>query len=107
MIRHLLNSSVDVYRATHADDGRGGRTSTPTKVGTIRARVAQPSATERLVAAERGAVLEYVAHVLHGADVRRGDELDHGGVRRLRVQAVVEDSSQTYKRLELQVVEGA
>lgn len=106
MIRHLLNASLDVYRDTFTNDGRGGRTSTMAKVGTVRARVAQPSATERMVAAELGAVLEHVVHVEHVADVLRGDELDTGGARRLRVQAVVSDSSATYKRLECQVVEG-
>jgi SPP1 family predicted phage head-tail adaptor len=107
MIRHLLNAGVDVYRATFTDDGRGGRTSTLAKVGTVRARVAQPSAAERAVAAQLGAVLEHVVHVEHVADVERGDELDTGGPRRLRVQSVVIDSSSTYKRLECQVIEGA
>lgn len=107
MIRHLLNSSVDVYRATFTDDGRGGRTSALAKVGAVRARVSQPSAEERMVAGQRGAILEHVVHVMNVEDVRRGDELDHGGPRRLRVQGVVEDSSATYKRLECQVVEGA
>lgn len=107
MIRHLLNASIDVYRATLIDDGRGGRSSTVAKVGTVRARVAQPSATERAVAAEMGAVLEYVVHVEPDADVARGDELDTGDARRLRVQAVVSDSSATYRRLECQVIQGA
>lgn len=106
MIRHLLNASLDVYRATFTDDGRGGRTSALAKVGTVRARVAQPSSQERAVAAQLGAVLEHVVHVMRAADVQRGDELDVGGARRLRVQSVVEDSSLTYKRLECQVVQG-
>jgi SPP1 family predicted phage head-tail adaptor len=109
MIRHLLNVDVDVYRDEFADDGRGGQTRTTpdTPTSTVRARVAQPSAEERAVAAQLGAVLEHVVHVPYSADVQRGDELDAGGPRRLRVQAVVNDSSRTYKRLECQVIEGA
>jgi SPP1 family predicted phage head-tail adaptor len=107
VIRHLLNANVDVYRATFTDDGRGGLTKSMANIGTVRARVAQPSSQERAVAAQLGSVLEHVVHVLHEADVQRGDELDTGGARRLRVQAVVEDSSTTYRRLECQVIEGA
>jgi hypothetical protein len=107
MIRHLLNASVDVYRSTYTDDGQGGRTSSVAKVGAERARIAQPTAQERAIAAELGAVLEAVVHFELAADVQRGDELDDGGARRLRVQSVVSDSSRTYKRAECQRIEGA
>lgn len=107
MIRHLLNASVDVYRPTFTADGRGGRTRSMAKVAMIRARISQPSSAERAIAAQLDAVLEHVIHVLPGADVSRNDELDVGGPRRLRVQAVLWDSSRTYWRLECQAVESA
>ena len=46
MIRHLLNSTLTVYRKTYADDGVGGRTATLASVGTVRAQVCQPGAQE-------------------------------------------------------------
>ncbi len=106
MIAHRLNSTLTVYRATYADDGAGGRTKTFASVGTIRAQVNQPGATERLAAAQLGAELSHVVHTIFTADVEEGDELDAGGPRRLRVRAVLNDSRETYKRLECEVVQG-
>lgn len=106
MIAHRLNSTLTVYRATYVDDGAGGRTKTSAVAGTIRAQVNQPTAQERLAAAQLGAELSHVIHTTFGADVERGDELDAGGARRLRVRAVFNDSRETYKRLECEVVQG-
>lgn len=108
MIRHLLNANVDVWRASFTSDGRGGRTRTMAKVGTIRARVRPlPKMLEERVAGEMGELEFYVAYVLADADVRREDELDTGLARRLRVLSVVKDSTSTYKRVEAQLVEGS
>lgn len=107
MIDHLLNSTATVYRATTAADGRGGRTSTFASVGTVRAKVGQPSQAEGVTAGQDGANLLTPVHVAYSADVRRGDELDTGGPRRLRVVAVVSDSRRTYKRADCEVIQGA
>jgi SPP1 family predicted phage head-tail adaptor len=106
MIGHLLNSTVTVYRATYVTDAVGGRTKTFAEVDTVRAMVAQPGAEERNAAAQRGAELDHVIYVEHGANVERGDELDNGGARRLRVTSIVTNSRATYARLECQVVQG-
>lgn len=106
MIGHLLNTTLTVYRAAYVADGRGGRTRSTNEQGTVRAKVDQPSAAERMVAGQMGAALDYVVHVANSADVQRGDELDEGGTRRLRVRSVVQDSHATYKRLECEVIEG-
>jgi SPP1 family predicted phage head-tail adaptor len=106
MIGHLLNSAVTVYRPAYVADGRGGRTETTAAVGTLRAKVDQPSATEQMVAAQMGATLTHVVHVAYEADVRRDDEIDVGEGRRLRVLAVVSDSHRTYKRVECRVIQG-
>jgi SPP1 family predicted phage head-tail adaptor len=105
MIRHRLNETVTVYRASFVDDGAGGRTKTFAEVGDIRAQVNQPSAQERLAAAQLGAELSHVVHTTYGADVERGDELDAGLARRLRVRDVMHDSRRTYYRLECEVVQ--
>lgn len=106
MIGHRLNSVLTVYRTTWAADGAGGRTPTEVSQGTIRAQVSQPSAEERATAQQLGANLAYVVHTSASADVERGDELDDGGTRRLRVLAVLQNSRATYKRLECEVVQG-
>lgn len=103
MIRHRLNRTLTVYRKTYAADGAGGRTATFASVGTIPAQVNQPSAEERMVAAQAGANLTHVVHAPYGANVERGDELDAGGPRRLRVLAVITNSRRTYSRLECEV----
>lgn len=105
MITHLLNSTVTVYRPAHAADGRGGRTSTFASQGTVRAKVGQPSQAEGVIAGRDGAMLLTPVHLAYAADVRRGDELDTGGARRLRVVAVVTDSRTTYKRADCEVVQ--
>lgn len=106
MIGHLLNTTLDVYRPSFTPDGRGGQTETIASVGTIRAQVNQPTAEERMVAAQNGANLTHVVHTTFGADVERGDELDEGGARRLRVLAVITNSRHTYARLECEVTQG-
>lgn len=106
MIGHRLNDTLTVYRAAYVADGAGGRTKTFAEAGTIRAQVSQPTAAERQVAAQVGALLTHVVHTTYGADVERGDELDTDGPRRLRVVGVLHDSRRTYTRLECEVVQG-
>lgn len=104
MIRHLLNKTLIVYRPSYATDAVGGRTRTRVQVGTVRAQVNQPSAAEREVAAQLGAMLTHVVYTLTSANVERGDELDADGTL-LRVLAVVTNSRRTYARLECEAVQ--
>lgn len=106
MIGHLLNSTVTVYRPGYTSDGAGGRTKTFTQTGTVRAKVGQPFSQELMAAGQLGAHLTHVVHVAHGADVQRGDELDVGEGRRLRVLDAIHDSRLTYTRLDCQAVQG-
>lgn len=106
MIFHLLNSSAVVYRPSFTADGRGGRARSVSVVGTVRAKVSQPTAAEREEAARLGAELRHVVHMEASADVRRGDEIDTGSGRRLRVVDVVTNSRETYLRLECEGVQG-
>ena len=106
MIGHLLNTAVTVYRASYVADGRGGRTRSTASQGSIRAKVDQPFGMERMVAGQEGDTLTHVVHVAYGEDVRRGDELDIGDARRLRVKNVVSDSHGTYRRLECEEIQG-
>jgi head-tail adaptor len=106
VIGPLLNTTVTVYRPAFVADGRGGRTQTFASQGTVRAKVGQPAQVEGIIAGRDGAMLLTPVHVAFAADVRRGDELDAGGTRRLRVVAVVNDSRETYKRADCEVVQG-
>lgn len=106
MISHRLNAVLTVYRSSYVDDGAGGRTRTFAEHGTIQAQVSQPSAQERLTAAQLGANLVAIVHTTHGADVERGDQLDDDGGRRMRVTSVVTNSRKTYKRLECEETQG-
>jgi SPP1 family predicted phage head-tail adaptor len=97
-IARLLNRSAEVWRDTRVPDGMGGWTSGRSKVGTVRCRISQPSATERLAADQNGTDLSHVVYLLPTADVRRGDELRNAG-RVFDVKAVYEPSvSDVYLR---------
>lgn len=77
-VARLLNTQVTVWRRTRVDDGMGGGLETWAQVGTLRARLAQPSATERVVADQSQARLTHVVYLPADSDVRRGDELRQG-----------------------------
>ncbi|MFI8830545.1 head-tail adaptor protein [Streptomyces afghaniensis] len=97
-LARLLNSSAEIWRDTRVSDGMGGWVSGWAKVGDARARFSQPSAAERVVAAQNGADLSTVAYLLPAADVRRDDELRRGA-EVYEVLAVFEPSVPgTYKR---------
>lgn len=93
-----------MWRRTFTADGSGGRTATWAQVGTVRARVSQPSAAERTVAAQSGAVHTHAIYLLPDADVRRGDEL-RGEGQRFEVHAVFEPSATVYRRADCQEVQ--
>ncbi|WP_017601648.1 head-tail adaptor protein, partial [Nocardiopsis lucentensis] len=71
----LLNTSVEVWRVALADDGGGGQVETWTSLGDQRARLSQPSSSQREVGEQEGANMTHVAYLSPGADVRRGDQL--------------------------------
>lgn len=95
---HLLNTSVEVWRVTLAGDGGGGQVETWTSLGVQRARLSQPSATQREAGDQTGANLTHVVYLRPGADVQRGDQLRQPGVV-LEVTAVFQPSVRgTYLR---------
>lgn len=97
VIGEALNRELAVWRRTFASDGSGGRTSVWGQLGTVRARVSQPSAVERIVAAQAGAALITPIYLLPEADVARGDEL-RGDGQVFEVQAVFHPSEPVYRR---------
>ncbi len=102
--RHLLNRSLEVWRRAFVADGSGGRSATWGQVGTVRARVSQPSAAERTVAAQSGAVHTHAIYLLPDTDGRRGDEL-RGDGQVFEVHAVFEPSDTVYRRADCQEIQ--
>jgi hypothetical protein len=78
-----LTRTLTVWRSTLVDDGQGGSDDTVAQVpgdgGSVRAKVNEPSAAERVEAMRSGAELTFNVHLLPDADVRRGDELRGAG----------------------------
>ncbi|MFI8988659.1 phage head closure protein [Streptomyces antimycoticus] len=98
VVSHLLNTTVEVWRAITEDDGGGGQSTTWQQLGTQRARLSQPSARERQAADQSGAELTHIVYLTPGADVRRRDELRRDGLV-LEVTATFEPSEPgTYLR---------
>lgn len=91
----LLNRALEVRRATSSPDGMGGKTTAMAAVGTIMAKVDQPSATEQLVAAQSGSNHSHNVYTAPASDVRRGDEL-HGDGQIFKVEAVLTPSEPVY-----------
>lgn len=90
-VSKLLNASVEVWRQTLTADGMGGWIQAWSQVSTERARLSQPSSTERVIASSSESQLTHVVYLRDGADVRREDELRQAGSV-FRVIAVYEPS---------------
>lgn len=102
-IARLLNTSVEVWRDVRTPDGMGGWVTGWSKVTDLRARISQPSATERVLADQNGADLSHVVYLLPTVDVRRGDQLHTAG-RQFDVLSVFEPSEPgTYLRADCRV----
>lgn len=110
-IGHLLTHTLSVYRPTEVVDSGGGRENTAVLVGTMRAKVNQPTPEEVQAAGVWGAQLSHVVHTEVYEDIRRGDyfggelpsEVEAGF--RLRVLSVVSDSHSTYRRSLCEIVQ--
>lgn len=112
-VGHTLNRILEVHRLETADDGHGGQSTQLVLKGTVRAKVDQPSPTERLIAAQGESRHSHNVYVLPTADVRRGDELRGtdalGNAQVFRVESVVQPSTPVYSKAlcELTQSEGA
>ena len=107
--RHL-NRQLAVYRPTTVPDGAGGQeTILVLQANPVRAKVDQPSPTERLVAAQAGSEHSHDIWLLPTADVQRGDELRGtdvlGATQVFRVLSVVQPSRPIYSKAFVQLIE--
>lgn len=97
MIEHLLNRRMTVMRPHTTGDGGGGQTTEWRVAGTVRARVDQPTATERETGDQNGADISHPVYLLPRADVRRGDRLVDGALD-LLVLKIYGPSAPKYRR---------
>lgn len=104
MIEHLLNRTLEVWRPTAVPDGSGGQTVSLVQVGAVAAKVDQPAAAERQVAAQWGAEHSHTIYLLAVSDVARGDEL-RGDGQVFRVLATVQPSHATYTKAPTELIQ--
>jgi hypothetical protein len=106
--RHL-NRTLEVWRTTTVDDGAGGETTSVTPIGTVRAKVDQPSPTERLIAQQTGSRHSHNVYLSPSTYVQRGDELRGadalGTLQRFRVQSVIQPSTPVYSKAEVELTQ--
>ncbi|WP_406262566.1 head-tail adaptor protein [Streptomyces chartreusis] len=108
MIGHWLNRALQVWRRQSEDDGYGGQVSTRVRQpDDVLAKVDQPSASERLLAAQTDSEHTHSIFLLPTADVRRGDYLrDDTTGEQWRVLAVVGPSTARYCKADSQLIQG-
>lgn len=108
-IGRYLNRELSVYRPQTVPDGYGGQTTTLVLQGSVRAKVDQPSPTERMVAAQTNSRHSHDIYLLPAADVRRGDELRGtdalGHDQVFRVQSVVQPSTPVYSKALVELIQ--
>lgn len=99
-----LNRTLEVWRTVRSPDGGGGWETALVRQADVRAKVDQPSPSERLLAQQASSEHTHSAYLLPGADVRRGDEL-RGDGQIFRVLSVIEPSTPIYRKAECQLIE--
>lgn len=104
MVSDLLNRTLAVHREQRTSDAGGGTTVARTQVGTVQAKVDQPSVAERTVAAQTNSEHSHNGYFLPDADVRRGDDLVGDG-ETFRVLATMHPSTPVYLRADLELTQ--
>ena len=108
MIGHWLNRELAVWRPERTPDGYGGQTTSHVQQPEpVRAKVDQPSATDRLLAAQTSSKHSHDIFLLPDADVRRLDELrDASTGESWKVLHVIAPSSTRYRKAQSELVQG-
>lgn len=104
MIGRWLNRTLQVWREITAPDGAGGQISTWVLQGEVRAKVDQPSATDRMLAQQTGSKHTHSVYLLPSADVQRGDQL-RGAGQTFTVHAALQPSGPRYTRADCELIQ--
>lgn len=104
------NRRLEVWRLTAVADGAGGEQTTFVKQpDLVRAKVDQPSPTERIVAQQANSKHSHDVFMPARADVRRGDELRGtdglGNAQVFRVLSVVQPSRPIYSKALVELIQ--
>ncbi|MFJ2002177.1 phage head completion protein [Streptomyces chartreusis] len=108
MIGHWLNRTLQVWRPQGEDDGYGGeRVTYVRQPDDVRAKVDQPSASDRLLAAQTSSEHTHDVFLLPSADVRRLDELrDESTGEAFKVLHVIGPSTPRYRKAQSELIQG-
>lgn len=102
-IRHLLNKTVTIDRATTAADGAGGHTRTPATIATLRAKIDPASARDRNVADRDADRVTHTGYFEAGVDVIRDDVVTEG-TNKFKVLSLLPPSSPDHLKIVMEVV---
>lgn len=103
-LARMMNSDVTVWRLTATPDGAGGEATSVAQVGSSRALISQPSASDRMLANQGQSSHSHTVHLPPRSDVRRNDELRRGA-QRFRVLAVFSPSAPIYVRADVELIQ--
>jgi hypothetical protein len=108
MIGHWLNRELAVWRPRSTDDGYGGQSTTHVEQPEpVRAKVDQPAAADRLLAAQTSSKHSHDIYLLPDADVRRLDELrDASTGESWKVLHIFGPSSTRYRKAQSELIQG-
>jgi len=104
MIDHWLTRTLQVWRPVATDDGAGGQAVELYRLADVPAKVDQPSAADRMLAAQAGSAHTHTVYLNASADVLRGDEL-RGGGQVFRVLAVSGPSRPDYLKADTELIQ--
>lgn len=105
MGRHERREELSVWRRVSTPDGYGGTTSVFAQVGTVYAKVSQPTAAEQVEAQQASATAAMTMHLAPDAQVYRGDELRRPDGTRLRVKWTIAPSEPAYLRADCELIQ--
>lgn len=100
-----LPEVLAVWRRQSSEDPYGGTTSAFVQVGTVRAKVSQPSAAEQIEAQQAGSNMTMIVHMQPTEIVYRGDELRRANGDKLRVKYTIEPSEPVYLRADCEQIQ--
>lgn len=100
-----LPEILTVWRKTGTADPYGGTSYVFAQVGTVRAKVSQPSAAEQIEAQQAGSNMTMIVHMQPSENVFRGDELRRSNGDKLRVKYTIRPSEPVYLRADCEQIQ--
>jgi head-tail adaptor len=102
---HELRETLTVWRKTSVNDEYAGTSYDFAQVGTINAKVSQPTAAEQIEAQQAGSNMTMIVHMGPNENVLRGDELRRTNGDKLRVRYTIRPSDPVYLRADCEQIQ--